>query len=170
MLLPSLAATAAANAPAADANLATEIRAAYLKSFADFVTWPPPAGGESGEIVFCVFGDDPIAPALERMLAGRIVAGRACRVRRLGASDTARACRVLYAGAGASREAAAALPGLRTAPVLTVGDFPGFVTVGGIIELRVEDRKLRFDINLKAAEKAGLKLSSKLLGMARIVP
>ena len=59
--------------------------------------------------------------------------------------------------------------GLRGSSTLTIGETEGFATLGGIINLTVEENKVRFEINLLAANRAGLKISSKLISLARIV-
>ena len=57
--------------------------------------------------------------------------------------------------------------GLKGASVLTVGDVEEFNSLGGMVRLLIENGKMRFAINLQAAEQARLKLSAKLLSLAK---
>ena len=67
------------------------------------------------------------------------------------------------------RRSAGGLDAIRTLPVLTVSDGKGFSQAGGIIELYVEGGRMRFAINVDAAERSGLRLSSRLLGLAKVI-
>ena len=142
------------------------MKAAFLYNFAKFAEWtalPPGA-----PIVVCVVGDDEVAAALVAIVRGQTIGGRTVDTWRPVEVKTWRSCHVLYTTAAENR-AGGGVSGLRTLPVLTVSDSKGFAQSGGIIELYVEDERLRFAINVDALERSGLRLSSRLLGLAKIV-
>jgi len=142
-----------------------EVKAAFLYNFAKFVEWPaPPSSG----FALCVVGDDPFGDRLEKMVGGKTLNGLPIDVRRLRIGENPRRCQVAFIGA-ADHESRAVLETLRGANVLTVGDSPNFARDGGIINFILKDNKVYFEINVDAAEQAHLKISSKLLNLAKII-
>ena len=144
-----------------------EVKAAFLLNFARFVEWPPEKG--PGPFVVAVLGEDPFGPALDRTFEGNGVAGRSSEVRRLPRLEDAGRTQILFIGKSEERRLPAILAALRGTHVLTVSDIPGFAERGGMIGLRLEEGRVRFDINPEPATESGLKLSSQLLKLARIV-
>ena len=144
-----------------------QIRAGFLYNFAMFVEWPPKAALDQ-PLLIAVLGDDAFAGAL-RMIHGRKAKGRAIEVRPVDESDDLARAAILYIGLADDRAAAAALARVARAPVLTVGDSPRFAQIGGIIRLYTEDSKLRFEINVGRSQEVDLRISSKLLNLAKIV-
>ena len=143
------------------------VKAAFLFNFAKFAEWPAlPAGAP---IVVCIVGDDGIAAALVDTVRGQNISGHALEVRRPQDSAAWRACHLLFIADAEARRSAGGLGAIRTLPVLTVSDGKGFSQAGGIIELYVEGGRMRFAINVDAAERSGLRLSSRLLGLAKII-
>ncbi|MEO7144602.1 MAG: YfiR family protein [Bryobacteraceae bacterium] len=144
-----------------------QVKAAFVYNFAKFVEWPPPVDGPAG---FCVFGEATVFSALEQVVRGKLIAGRTVEVKRLKqVEDPRRECQILFiAGgdAGSAQERAAALAEGSSAGVLTIGESDGFLESGGIINFLLKDKKVRFEINLAAARKARLTISSKLLQLA----
>ena len=175
LLLPLLALFAsppALGAGTGDAatSLEHQVKAAFLFNFARFVEWPPDSSRESGDgFVMCVADDDDFAAALDQSVSGKTIEGRVLRVRRLQLLDEARLCRILYLGTADPLRLETLLKGVRTEPVLTVAAAPGFTRQGGIINFVLEDNRVRFEINPDAAQRAGLRISSKLLQLATIV-
>jgi hypothetical protein len=149
-----------------------EIKAAFLYNFAKFVEWPPEAFPQaSTPVSLCVFGDDPFDGSLDTVVRGETLNGRHLAVRRPRDVQEARECQVLFIGAAEKGRAPEALSALRGTSVLTVGEGKDFLDQGGVIRLFLEQNRVRFDINLDAAERNHLKISSKLLALARtIVP
>jgi hypothetical protein len=143
-----------------------DLKAAFLFNFTRFVEWPRGAP----DVPFCigVAGQDPFHGALEQAVTGRSAAGRAIVVRRLRTGDEA-ACEMLFIAGTDLYKARTMLVRLRGSPVLTVGEAPGFCRAGGIIEFSVQDRRVRLSVNLDAAQRAHLQISSKLLGVASVV-
>jgi hypothetical protein len=136
-------------------------KAAFLVRLAPFVDWPARSSA-SDPIVICVIGRDPFGPALDRALVGQSAAGRPIVARRMARADRDAGCQIMYLGGSLAQSARDALAAVHAAPVLTVtagGRTPGIIdlTTGDPIRFRVDDR---------AAAENGLKISSKLLGLA----
>ena len=154
--------------PAAD--LESEVKAAFLYNFAKFIEWPPDAFAQpSAPMAFCVYGEDPVGASLEALIRGETLNGRRLEVRRLRGVSQARECHVLFFSAAEKGRLPEALSALREARALTVGEGKDFLDKGGMIRLFLEQNRMRFDINLDAAETCSLKISSKLLRLAHAV-
>ncbi|MEO8678408.1 MAG: YfiR family protein [Vicinamibacterales bacterium] len=163
VLAPGIAAGSADTA----AQDVADVKAAFVYNFAKFTEWPalPPGA----PIAVCVAGSNQIASTLRETIRGRNIDGHALVVSIPQDSTTWRGCHLLFITEAEAGRAAAGLAALKRLPVLTVSDSKGFATSGGIIELYLEDGKMRFAINAEAAGVAGLRISSRLLGLARIV-
>ncbi len=158
-----------ANASQAAAQTAAEpaLKAAFLYNFAKFAEWPALPSG--APIVVCVVGDDGIAAALGETVRGQNISGHTLAVSLPQDSATWRVCHLLFIADAETRRSAGGLGAIKTLPVLTVSDGKGFSQTAGIIELYVEGDRMRFAINVDAAERSGLRLSSRLLGLAKVV-
>jgi hypothetical protein len=144
-----------------------EIRAAFLYNFAKFAEWPAEAA-PADPLTICVFGDAAIADALDETVKGRTVDGRKAAVVRVE-RDGFRGCHVLYLAGIDAKPAQAIADELKNAPVLTVGDREQFAHSAGIAALFVEQGRMRFAINVEAAQRCRLRISSRLLSLAKIV-
>jgi hypothetical protein len=153
------AATAAVHAQ--QPSLEYRVKAAYLYNFVKFVEWP--AASASGPLTICVTGRNPFGSALAETVQGESLGNRPLAVRSVAQPDAN--CQVAFIPEGTA--AAPALRAARGIPVLTVGETPSFLSQGGIINFVVEEGKVRFDINQEAAMRADLKISSRLLRLAR---
>lgn len=155
LLLLSVTAAAAAQLPEA------ELKAAFIYNFALFTQWPPQLLSADGRLHLCVAQTSPLQPALAR-LADKPVNGRRLAVLTTpGDGDDLSACRIWL-----DEDAQPIGPASRYG-VLTVADGAVSPGRGAIITLVVEDQHLRFDIDQRAAQAAGLRISSKLLRLAR---
>ena len=143
------------------------VKAAFLYNFAKFAEWPALPSG--APIVVCIVGEDGIAAALVETVRGQNISGHTLEVWRPQESGMWRVCHLLFIADAETRRAAGGLGGIKTLPVLTVSDGKGFSQAGGIIELYVEGGRMRFAINVDAAEGSGLHLSSRLLGLAKVI-
>jgi len=144
------------------------VKAGLLYNFAKFTTWPKLPSDVT--LVFCIVGDDDVATALAAAIHGQTLDGHGLDVRRPQDSRVWHECHLLYVADRETRQFAAAKEiGLWALPVLTVSDGKGFARTGGIIELYVDDGRMRFAINVETAERVGLRLSARLLGLAKIV-
>lgn len=145
-----------------------DVKAAFLLNFAKFTEWPASAFADSdAPIAICILGKDPFGRTIDELVQGEAANGRKLAVRRVDEPAAAQACQMVFVS-GPGKIAAKSVSGLGKG-VLTVGEGEGFVRDGGIIGFVVENRRVRFDINQTAAETAALKLSSKLLSVARAV-
>jgi hypothetical protein len=158
--------------PAADESLEYQVKAAFLLNFTKFVEWPPSAfDAAHSPIAICILGEDPFGAALDQIVAGEIVSGRKLLVRRLKRPPEPKECQAVFVG-GADEVRGSTpgmLPGNLGPGILTVGEGENFIHDGGMIAFVLENRRVRFSINQSAAENAGLKLSSKLLNVAKPV-
>ncbi len=148
----------------ADTAEEDSIKAGFVLNFAKYTEWPAAALGAS-ELRVCALGAQPLSGRLSQ-LQGRQAQGRDIRVRTSTRSDELRDCHVLFVAAGEEGRMDALLRTLGLAPVLTVGDGNDFVESGGMIGLKQRAGRIRFDINLGAARRAGLNLSSQVLKLA----
>lgn len=145
-----------------------EVKAAFLLDFTKFVAWPPDAfAGPRSPLAICVLGDDPFGNALDEMVKGEAVSGHAVTVQRIRRAPESKACQVLYF-ATSEREAGKVLADLSPG-ILTVGEGDKFLREGGVIAFVIQDRRVRFDINQAAAERARLMLSSRLMMVAKTI-
>jgi uncharacterized protein DUF4154 len=156
-----------ANGPvdAGDAVAPSALKAAFLFNFVKFTEWPDVAA--SDPFVICLLGDDRVAGALTELTRGQKIEMHAIEVRPLTTATETR-CHVLFVSVHAAN-GAQALQICKDAATLTVSDTAHFADTGGMIEFFVERDRMRFAINVTATQRAHLKLSSRLLGLARIV-
>lgn len=154
----------------AEDSKATEyrIKAAFLYNFSRFVTWPEDTGEDNGKVVLCTLGGDPFGKLLDA-LKGKSVHTGSLHIRRLDHPVQARACQIVFISRTASRDLKYIISLLRDQPTLTVSDLDGFTAHGGIIQFKLVNNKVQFDINIDAANLAGLTISSKLLSLTTVV-
>lgn len=168
--LAALAAIAAPAAPAPPAASEYEVKAEFLHRFAQFVAWPPDAfAGEDAPLTIGVLGQDPFGPFLDTAVAEARVGGRRFAVQRFQTLAELQPCHILFVAASEEPRLAAVFERLRGSPTLTVGETRRFARRHGAIGFVLEEGRLRFEINASAAERAGLKLSSQLLKLAKVV-
>jgi hypothetical protein len=147
-----------------------QIKAAFLYNFAKFVEWPPAVSpGANDPMEICVVGEDPFGNILNQSIEGKTVGGHKLMIRQLKPAQDMKGCQVAFISSSEKNHLSSVLEGLKGAGVLTVGETEGFAALGGVINFTMEDDKVHFEINLDAAGRAGLKISSKLLQLARIV-
>jgi hypothetical protein len=159
-------------AATAQAQSATEyqVKAAFLFNFARFVEWPPDAfPSADSALQICVLGQDPFGRDFEQVIVDKTVNGHRIEIAHPDGVPQARACQILFIAASETAHLRMILLGLKGSSVLTVGDAPGFAILGGVINFVLDDGRVRFEINLKAAELAHLKISARLLTVAKIV-
>lgn len=147
-----------------------KVKLAFLYHFAQFIEWPSSSFHDAqSPLVICIAGHDPFKGGIEQALHGRTAGGHPVTLKVLSAGEDSRTCQMMFVPAAASRELPRVLAPLKGSSVLTVGEAKGFVSHGGMINLVVEDNKVRFEVNLEAAQRSGLRISSKVLALARIV-
>jgi len=170
-ILACLALCAApATSGAQDDTRARGEKAAYLYKFAPFVDWPDPtAEFPSGAYRICVVGGQPFDGMLDREVQGQTVGGRPIAVQQLAGVTGNPGCSVMFVAGPDAQSVAQTLAAVRGSPVLTVTDGAEGLDDSGIINFVVEDSRVRFEINARAAAANRLTISSKLLSLARRV-
>jgi len=154
----------------AESSLEYPVKAAFLVNFAKFAEWPADSSqAQSPAVRICVLGKDPFGEVLDKTALGRSAGGRPIVIQRHKGVEEVRACHVVFIASSESKSMGPILGDLAAQPVITVGERDGFARRGGVIGLVVEDNLARFEVNLPAAQRAGLLLSSKLLGVARVI-
>lgn len=141
------------------------VKAGFVYNFVKFTHWTGDREGDGRPLNICTPGALPLDGQLA-LLHGRTVGSRTLVLRAHVAISEWRTCQVLYLPDAEAVRTETTLRSLGSAPVLTISDQPGFVQAGGMIGLRVEDNRVRFDVNLLAAQRAGLTLSSQMLKLA----
>ena len=174
-ILLGLAAGALAFAPReAPAQLAVskeyQVKAAFLFNFVQFVEWPPGAFTNSDTpICIGVLGEDPFGTALEETVRGETVHNRKLIVERSRRVENLKDCHLIFISKSETERVPEILGDLDPVPVLTVSETQGFAQRGGIINLYLAGNKVRFEINPAVARRKGLKISSELLRLGKII-
>lgn len=147
------------------------VKAAFIFHFAQLVDWPEnSAKSKTDPFAVCILGEDPFRGALEESMSGKTIDERPVRVNHAKAPAEIQGCRVLFVADAELKRFPSILTALKDEAVLTIGDSEEFVLQhGGIIGFCLEDSKIRFDVNLDAANRARLKISSRILLLAKVV-
>jgi len=147
-----------------------QVEAAFLFNFAKFVTWPDDTFRRSEDsLIIGVLGEDPVGVILEETVRDKTIMGKKLAVKRFMRVQDAVKSHILFLSSSEESHLPQILKGLERATVLTVSDMEQFAERGGMIAFTVEDQKVRFNVNVDAVERAGLKMGSQLLKLARIV-
>ena len=147
-----------------------QIKAAFLFNFAKFVEWPPSSFSDAAApLRICVFGRDPFGDELLNITKDKTVNGRRLEVDQGVDLQVARTCHILFIASSEKAQLKRVFEILRGTDALTVGDTKGFIEQGGMINFVPENNRVQFEVNRKTAEQAGLKISSKLLSVAKLV-
>ena len=154
----------------ADMPVAQEyaVKAAFLYNFAKFVDWPDDVYQDGETFNICVVGENPFGSSLAA-LQGKKVKGRSLKVHVTPDLTTVQTCHILFVSQSEQDRLEAIMKGVSARGVLLVSDVEQFARRGGMIQLYMEQRKVRFTVNLDATKNAELKISSKLLRLAQIV-
>jgi YfiR/HmsC-like len=159
----------AAADPGAQTASAPALKAAFLFNFAKFTEWPWDVLRPGASLVLCVAGEPRVSKALEDATAGRDVEGHPLTTRSIDIDGPVQSCHILYIESFDDRRALALLERIKGKPVLTVSDLGTFAELGGVANLFVEDGRMRFAVNVESAQRSKLRLSSRLLSLAKIV-
>ena len=147
------------------------IKAGFIYNFAKLVGWPGNAFAQpDSPIVIGILGTDPFGGIIDRILADKKVDARRFVIKRLKWGMEFKDCDILFVGASEAVHLEEIIRAVKGLPILTIGETPGFARRGCIINLIVEDNKVRFEVNLDAAKQADLNISSRLLALAKIIP
>jgi hypothetical protein len=145
------------------------LKGAFIFNFARFTEWPADALPASTTVSACVVGDKAVSDALTKTVSGRKVDGRPVTVSFVEPDGPMPVCHLLYVSGVTRDRAVQIVSALRDTPVLTVSDTEAFARLGGIVQIFVENGKMRFRINPRTAKRARLHLSSRLLMLADVV-
>lgn len=146
------------------------VKAAFVYKFLGYVEWPAQAFARpDAPIVVGVVGADDIAGEIADIVHGRNVEGHPVDIRRLRAGDSIAGLHVLFIGAAERGRTTALVKSAHARGILTITESDDAADQASIINLVVTDGRVRFDVVLEAAERAGIKLSSRLLAVARVV-
>ena len=158
--------SASAQKPASEA----QVKAAFVYNFLKFVEWPAGAfAGPQDSLVVGIIGTSPTAEAAAVFLAGKGVNARPIAVRRMPLNAPVLGVHAIFVGDPRANTQPQMLYEAASTNVLSIGEETGFASRGGVIGLLVEDQKVRFEINPEAADSARLRISSKLLALAKLV-
>jgi hypothetical protein len=160
----------APEAQAQEALSEYQVKAAYLFNFLKFVEYPSESFADPlAPLVIGVVGDDPFGSALPQVVIGKTVQGRDLVIRVYRAGEDLRGAHLLFISASERKRIPKILSSLHGSSVLTVSDAVGFLDAGGMIQFLKENDRVRFTINVDATNQAKLKMSSKLLSLAKVV-
>ncbi len=146
-----------------------QVKAAFLYNFAKFVEWPDAVSGQGEPLVIVVFGRDPFGPILEHTVWGRKINDRPLVVRHTTRLEELMPCHILFVGSPEKHRLAEVLRLVRNSSVLTVSEVEDFLELGGAVKFVTEENKVRFAINIEATRRAGLRISSRLLSLAKVI-
>ena len=147
-----------------------QIKAAFLFNFAKFVDWPADAFADTTTpITIGIFGENPFGGTLEQIIGGQLVKGRSLVLVQYRRVRDIEGCHILFISAAEERTIPEVLDRVRNSSILTVSEVTDFARDGGIVNFVLHENRVRFEVNVDAAERARLMISSKLLKLADIV-
>ncbi len=145
-----------------------QVKAAFLFNFTRFTEWP--AGTfttTNAPLIIGIVGEDPFDKTLDDLVRGEVAQGHPLVIQRLRADEDLRHCHVLFISSSEKDRLPTLLAPLAGLPIETVGDVEGFAEKGGVVNFYLENKAVKMEINKAAADRAGLKISSKLFSLAR---
>ena len=147
-----------------------ELKAAFLYNFANFITWPSEVFARpDSAFVIGIVGTDPFGPTLEQVLNGQRWNGRPIAIVRFSHPQEIRAVQLLFVSESERKHWPEVQAAAGSASILTVSDMRDFCALGGMIQFVAEHNRLGFHMNVAAANRARLAVSSKLLKLATVV-
>lgn len=175
--IAALACLTALLLPAADRvtpDVESQVKAAFVPKLAGFVEWPATAFETTNSpLCLVLLGDDALDAAFDAEVVKLRIHSRpvtVTRVKSTEALDPAVRCHILIVGRAETPRWSEIFAAYGTRPVLTLGDAEGFTEAGGVLNFAKVEGKVRFEVNPEAAEKAGLKISSRLLQVSKVIP
>ena len=147
-----------------------KVKAAFLYNFAKFVEWPDEAfADDNTPMTIGILGEDPFGNILEQTIKGKTVKSRKLKIERFKQISDVDTCHILFISSSEEKHLTEVLEFLKDSDLLTVGEMKRFAHSGGIINFIIEENRIHFEINIDAASRAQLKISSNLLKLAKIV-
>ena len=147
-----------------------QVKALFLLNFTKYVDWPPQAfAGSNTPITIGIYGESKLGEALQHNVAGKSVGARTIVIRQIQSMDDFSQCQILFVSDSAASRLSGIFDKTSALPILTVGENATFAQHGGIINFALRNGNVRLEIDLTAARKAGLPISSRLLAVADVV-
>ncbi|MFN3323247.1 MAG: YfiR family protein [Bryobacteraceae bacterium] len=161
---------APAGAQVGAVSIELRIKAAFLYNFARFIEWPAHVlEQQPATIVVGILGRDPFGTILEQTFRDKTVHGRTFEVRRIRSVPEITECHIVYVSPSEHRNVDSIVLAAAEGGVLTVSHLDEFAERGGMINFVLEDNRIRFEVNLLAAQQAGFRFHAQLLQLARAV-
>jgi len=155
---------------AAGSGKAHRVKAAFVLNFAALTEWPSESFADAKDpIVICHVGGSQTNSLLDTAYSGRMVERRSIDFRHLRSIERVSDCHIVFITAERGEQGRELIAAVAGESILTIGETEGFARSGGVIGFYIEGSKIRFEINLSAAERARLRISSRLLQLARLV-
>lgn len=146
-----------------------QVKAVFLRNFAQFVRWPASAFRDAATpLTMGILGDDPFGDALEAATRGESVGGRKIAIKRGRKADDLKGCQLVFIGKGESSRLSEHLSALDGSSILTIGESEAFCGSGGMINFTLDGATVGFEINTSATKRAGLVVSSRLQQLGKI--
>jgi YfiR/HmsC-like len=146
---------------------ADQVKAGFIYNFTKYIYWPAPEDADPAHFHLCIAGRDGVIDQLESAVHGKMTGGRTILVRRVGDETNVKGCELLYVGDLPRAVAERLATSVNGRSVLTVGSVPRFLHGEGIITFAIYEDRVRFDINLRLAEKLNIRFESRILALAR---
>lgn len=143
-----------------------KLKATYIARFTEFIEWP--TSSDNSPFKICILGEHPIEVPLQKLPALITVKGHNLQVQRIDSIQSAMSCAIVFAAKNEASRMGALHQTVQNYPVLTIGDTPGLIAQNVLINFYFEGERLRFEINMQAVRESGLKVSSRLLKIAKI--
>lgn len=143
------------------------VKAAFLYKFAAYVEWPARAASPDAPFVIGVLDDDAVASELEKIVPGRAIAGHPIVVRRVRRGEAVADLQMLFAGSDDPDRAA--IRAAQRQGALVVTECRGWLAAGSAINFVIGADRVGFEISLDGADRSGLRISSRMLAVARRV-
>jgi uncharacterized protein DUF4154 len=147
-----------------------ELKAVFLYNFTHFVTWPESAfPSADSAFQLCIIGQDPFGHFLDETVTSEKVGEHPIVVRRIQDLENSASCHMIFLSEKSPYTEEQILSVVRDHPVLVTGETPEFAEKGGTIAFHVQNRRIRLQVNLRAARQANLAISSKLLKLSDVI-
>ena len=167
LLLSVSLGVAPATASGAETPSAGQVKAAMVYSIAKFVDWPADTFADANApFTICVMGKGPLVAGIES-LKGQNVKNRKVLIRQVTKTEEAEGCQILLIGDSARRQVPEMMNRLGKQSTMTISDLPNFAENGGVVGFVEDEGKVRFEINLGAAQHSRIHISAQLLRLAK---
>lgn len=147
------------------------LKAGFIYNFTKFIKWPDGASQpmKSGGTILCVAGEDPFGETLDQLSEKLESKGKRLLIRRQPTNETLNSCHILFISQSEKSRLREIIEKAERRPILLIGETPGYAQNGVMINFYIEGNRIKFEINKQALERRGLKVSSELLDLARII-